>query len=116
MLSPYHPLQLSLGLIVWITWFVLMYGALTVFCEIAPPPIEYGPFTWINVMLLLGTLTAIGLLLYGFKKCRHAARACNQQDSSSHQFIARIGAGIYLAATMATLSLGLMTLPLPPCL
>lgn len=116
MLSPYHPLQLVLGLIVWITWFALIYGALAIACEIAPPPFEHGPFTWINAALLFNTLIITGLLLYWAQVCWRAARNSNKQDNASGQFIARLGAGINVVAAIATMSLGLITLPLPPCL
>lgn len=116
MLSPYHPLQLALGLAVWIVWFALMYGALTVACEMAPPPAEHGPFTWINLALLFSTLAITGLLLYWAYACWRAARADIGPVSASRLFIARLGAGIYLMGAIATFSLGLMALLLPPCL
>ncbi len=116
MLSPYHPLQLALGLAVWIVWFTLMYGALAVACEMAPPSAEHGPFTWINVALLFSTLAITGLLLYWAYACWRAARADIGPVGESRLFIARLGAGINLMGAIATFSLGLMALLLPPCL
>jgi hypothetical protein len=116
MLSPYHPLQLVLGLIIWITWFALIYGALAIACEIAPPPLEHGPFTWINAALLINSLIITALLLYWALVCWWAARDNNRQVNASGLFIAKLGAGINGVAAIATLSLGLMTMPLPPCL
>lgn len=116
MLSPYHPLQLALGLAVWITWFVLMYGALVIACEVAPPPVEHGPLTWINIALLFNTLAITGLLLYWAKACWRATQAGNQFENSSRLFIAKLGAGVNLVAAIVTLSLGLIVLLLPPCL
>jgi hypothetical protein len=116
MLSPYHPLQLALGLTVWIVWFALMYGALAVACELAPPPAEHGPFTWINIALLFSTLAFTGLLLYWANACWRAAHADSGQISKTRRFIARLGAGVNLLGAIATLSLGLMALLLPPCL
>jgi hypothetical protein len=116
MLSPYHPLQLALGLTIWITWFALMYGALGIACEVAPPPIEQGSFTWINVALLLTTLAITGLLFYWAHQCWRAAHAVNQPKDPSRTFIANLGASINLVGAIATLSLGLMVLLLPPCL
>jgi len=116
MLSPYHPLQPALGLAVWIIWFALMYGALAVACEVAPPPAEHSPFTWINVALLLSTLAITGLLLYWANACWRAARAEIGPVSESRLFIARLGAGINLMGAIATFCLGLMALLLPPCL
>ncbi|MGR9086759.1 MAG: hypothetical protein ACU841_06765 [Gammaproteobacteria bacterium] len=116
MLSPFHPLQLALGLAVWIVWFALMYGALAVACEVSRPAIEHGPFTWINVALLFSTLAVTGLLLFWAYNCWRAARAGIGRVGSSHLFIARLGAGINLAGAIATFSMGLMALLLPPCL
>ncbi|WP_340120778.1 hypothetical protein [Methylobacter svalbardensis] len=116
MLSPYHPLQLALGLAVWIVWFTLMYGALAVACELAPPPPEHGPYTWINVALLSSTLAITGLLLYWANACWRAAREGIGPVSESHLFIARLGAGINLTGAIATFCLGLMALLFPPCL
>lgn len=116
MLSPYHPLQLVLGMAVWITWFILIYGALAVACEVAPPPAEHGPFTWINAALLSSTLAITGLLLYWSNKCWRAARTSVGLDSPSRLFIARLGAGINLVGAISTFCLGLMALLLPPCL
>jgi hypothetical protein len=116
MLSPYHPLQLILGLAVWIVWFASMYGALSFACEMAPPPTEHGPYTWINVALLSSTLAITGLLLYWANASWRAARADIGPVSASHLFIARLGAGINLMGAIATFSLGLMALLLPPCL
>lgn len=116
MLSPYHPLQLALGLAVWITWFALMYGALVTACEVAPPPAEYGPFTWINVALLFTTLVISGLLLYWATACWRATRPENKLTNPSRLFIAKLGASINLVGAIATLSLGLVVLLLPPCL
>jgi predicted transporter len=117
MLSPYHPMQLTLGLIVWIVWFILKYGALAFICEMAPPPVEQGPLTWINAALLLGSLAITGLLLYWANNCWRAARAgINQINPSTSLFIVRLGAGINLLGAIVTLSQGVIALLLPPCL
>jgi hypothetical protein len=115
MLSPYHPMQLALGLAVWIVWFGLAYGALGFACESAPPPAEHGPFTWINLALLLSSLLVAGLLFYWALSCWRAVRSGAGRASPSHLFIARLGAGINLMGALATLSLGLMMLLFPPC-
>jgi hypothetical protein len=116
MLSPYHPMQLALGLTVWIAWFILKYGVLAFICELAPPPVEQGPLTWINAALLIGTLIITCLLLYWANVCWRAARAGIGQDGPSSFFIARLGAGINLLGAIVTLCQGLIALLLPPCL
>lgn len=116
MLSPYHPLQLALGLAVWITWFALMYGALAIACEVAPPPVEHGSFTWINIALLSTTLVITGLLLYWANECWRATHTTNKLKYPSRRFIAKVATSLNLVAAIATLSLGLIVLILPPCL
>lgn len=116
MLSPFHPLQLALGLVVWFTWFALMYGALATACAVAPPPADQGTLTWINVALLINTIVITGLLLYWASICWRAARAGNKRENTSYLFIAKLGASINLVGAVATFSLGGVVLLLPPCL
>lgn len=116
MLSPYHPLQMAVGLAVWITWFAIMYGALAVACAVAPPPVEHGVFTWINIALLSSTLAVTVLLLHWANACRYAARRGADNGNPSRLFIAKVGAGVNLIGAIATLSLGVAVLLLPPCL
>ncbi|PKM38530.1 MAG: hypothetical protein CVV06_00045 [Gammaproteobacteria bacterium HGW-Gammaproteobacteria-10] len=114
----YHPMQLAFGLTVWILWFIVKYGALALFCEQAPPPIEQGAFTWINAALLIGSLVVTVLLLFWANNCWNAARSGNNDadDSEINTFIAGLGAGVNLLGAVVTLSQGLMSLLLPPCL
>jgi len=115
MLSPYHPLQLALGLIVWAVWFSATYGALSIACVLAPSAAS-GPFTWINGILMLATLAVAGLLFLWAHRCWRAAREGEDHDSPSRRLIVRIAVGVNLAGAIATLSVGLMVLFLPPCL
>ncbi|QCW82233.1 MULTISPECIES: hypothetical protein [Methylotuvimicrobium] len=117
MISTYHPMQLTLGLIVWIVWFIVKYGALVLFCEQLPPPVEQGAFTWINATLLSGSVAVTALLLFWANNCWRAARiGSNEADSEINTFIAGLGAGINLLGAVTTLSQGLISLLLPPCL
>ncbi|MBU2569704.1 MAG: hypothetical protein KJ725_06625 [Gammaproteobacteria bacterium] len=113
----YHPMQLAFGLAIWILWFIVKYGALALFCEQAPPPIEQGAFTWINAALMVGSVAVTALLLFWANNCWRAARSGNNDaDSEINAFIAVLGAGINLLGAVVTLSQGLMSLLLPPCL
>ncbi len=116
MLSPYHPLQLALGLIVWAIWFSLTYGALSIACVLAPPPAELGAFTWINGVLLIIALAATGLLLFWAHRCWRTARQGRPGGSVSQRMIPWLGVGVHLAGAIATLGVGLTLLFLPPCL
>jgi len=117
MLSPYHPMQLAMGLIIWIAWFILKYSALAFVCEWAPPPVEQGAYTWINAALLFGSLTVSGLLLYWANRCWRESRSGHVRNNQAIDlFIVRLGAGINLLGAIVTLSQGLISLLLPPCL
>jgi len=115
MLSPYHPLQLALGLIVWAVWFSVTYGALSIACVLAPPA-EQGTFTWINGILLIAALAVTGLLLFWAHRCWRAAQRDRAESSSSPRMILWLGVGVHLAGAIATLGVGLTVLFLPPCL
>ena len=113
MLSPRHPAQIVLGLSIWALCFVLLYGALSVACVVAPPDVTAGIFNWLNASLLLLTLATTALLLWLAWRCWASARALS--DTREH-FVPRIAAACHLAAAGATLMLGLPVIALPPCL
>lgn len=115
MLSPFHPIQLALGLAVWIIWFGTIYGGLSLGCVVAPPDPEQGPFTWINALLLLVTLAIAALLLNWARNCWRAAGRETGPDRSPRALIAHVAAGLHLTAAIATLAVGLTLLALPPC-
>ncbi len=62
-LAPHHAAHLIVGLTVWSIWFVVLYGGLSVACELAPPEPNSGPFNWLNPLLGLSTLVVVGALL-----------------------------------------------------
>jgi hypothetical protein len=113
MLSVTHPLQLVLGLIIWALWFVVIYGGLSVACEVAPPDVSSGAYTWINGSVLLLTLLTTGFLLVLATLCRRVAL---RKGPGTIRFITGVAAGIYLASAVATLVIGLPVVALPPCL
>lgn len=113
--SPSHPLHLVLGLIIWALWFVAMYGALSVVCNVAPPTPSLGALTWINgKLLLLTVLVTLWLLIYGYRCWRASTPGGN--ENTDQRFISQVAAGAYLLAAAATLMIGLPVLVLPPCL
>lgn len=116
MIRPNHPLQLALGLALWLLWFSVAYGALSVACVLAPPPLEFGARTWINGLLLLYTLAALAVLLVWSRRCWRSARQSLGDDSTSGALIAYVAAGIHLSAAVATLGVGITAAFLPPCL
>lgn len=111
MFAPTHPLHLVYGLLIWCVWFVLVYSALSLGCAFALPNNALSPVNWLNGLMLAITLinTAIlGLLaIYCWR-----ARA----QPGDPYFTARLAAGLYVTAAIATLAVGLPVLVLPPCI
>lgn len=130
MLSPYHPLQLTWGLIVWCVYFSVMYGALSVVCATAPPGVEQGAFTWLNFGLLLFTLITGAWLFYQAWRCLRIAKEADpappaehrRRDAGSDQlhkfrgFLGSLAAGTNLIAGLATIAVGAPVAVLSPCL
>jgi hypothetical protein len=112
-LSPTHPLQLVLGLIVWSVYFVTLYGGLSVSCAVAPPDPALGSLTWINGWLLLLVVSITAFLCHSSYSCWRA-RAGLTKDPQ-RRFIASVSAGVHLLAAVSVLAIGLPTLGLPPC-
>ncbi len=115
-MSPCHPLQLALGLIVWSLWFVGTYGGLSVACAVASPAPTQGSWTWINAGLGLFTLLTATLLLWWAWACWRAARADSAAAVPSRRFIAAMAAGLHLVAALSTVFVGMPVAGLPPCL
>ncbi|QIB65797.1 hypothetical protein [Kineobactrum salinum] len=115
MMSPYHPLQLVLGLMVWSVWFVFLYGGLSVACQFAAPDPVRGAFTWINVLGLGLALLVAAVLLVAAWRCGRASRA-PEAGPAAGRFIASVAAAVYALAALATLGIALPALMLPPCL
>lgn len=109
-----HPIHLVLGFAMWGLWFLVMYGGLSVACAVAPPEAAPGNRTWLNQLLLLLTLTTSVALLYAAVRCWRA-RPTPNDESAPTLFIRQLGGGLYLAATLATLAVGLPVAVLMPC-
>jgi type VI protein secretion system component VasK len=111
---PTHPAHTTLGLILWSLWFVVLYGGLSVACELAPPTLERGAVNWLNASLLSLTLATTGVLLCLAQRCWRAAKRF--EGSSQERLIAHVGAGAHGFSAGATLIVGLPVTALPPCL
>ncbi len=117
MLSPFHPLQMVFGLIVWSGWFVFIYGGAAIACAVSPPDPGQGATNWLNgVLLVLGLLLTL-FLLFSARRCWLARPAVSKSaaDKATQRFIASAAAGVYLVSALATLAVGLPALTLPPC-
>ncbi|SHN11442.1 hypothetical protein [Phytopseudomonas punonensis] len=111
--SLYNPIHIITGLTIWGLWFVALYGGQGVGCSVAPPPLEDGPWTWLNLALLvLSALTTL-LLLALAQLFRKAAR--RRGCSDRERFVASVSAGGNLIAAIAVVFIALPIMALPPC-
>ncbi len=90
---------------------MLIYSVLSLGCAFAIPEETVSPFNSLNILLLLLTLITTALLAYLAKRCWRAAT-----PPGDKRFMARVAAGLYVAAAFSTLAIGLPVLVLPPCL
>nr|WP_295709443.1 hypothetical protein [uncultured Halomonas sp.] len=107
-----HPLHFVIGLTLWCTWFVAVYGGHAVACSVAPPAPELGVFTLVNALLLVVSLVAIGLLAALTLGCYRVAK----QHHGRLRFNARVSAGLYLFSTLGVVFAGMPIIGIPPCL
>ncbi|WP_061239392.1 hypothetical protein [Ectopseudomonas composti] len=112
--SPYNPIHIGLGLVLWSLWFVVLYGGLSIGCALAPPDPAQGQWTWLNALLALFSLVTVIALLGLAWLFRRAARRA--RESLSARFVARLAAGVNLIGAIATVFVALPTLSLPPCI
>lgn len=115
LMSPTHPVHLALGLTLWAAWFVVVYGGVSLACAWAPPPAQLGPLNWVNATVGALTLIMATLLAWAGWACwraRHTAR----EPVGARRFLAAVSAGLYVAAAIATLAVGLPAMRLPPCI
>ncbi|MFA5676888.1 MAG: hypothetical protein WC953_00570 [Pseudomonas sp.] len=110
---PCHPLHLVLGLTVWSAWFVVLYGGLSVACQLAPPDPANGPSTWVNPLLWLSTLVVVAALLWAALRLW---RAAPDQSQANRRYISLTSAALYAVSAFATLAVAAPVLFLPPCI
>lgn len=124
--SPYHPGHLAIGFSVWATWFVFLYGGLSVGCQIEVPAEGRGPFTWINGVLIIYTLVVGVGLMMAAEWCRRAVKRLPERSHPlahdlhgrrmySRYYIASLSGWLYIAAGISVISVGLPLLVLTPC-
>lgn len=101
-----HPLHLVGGFTIWSIWFIAIYGGLSIFCSGAESDKAIGILNPINIALLFLT-GATGIVLVAMAVwCWHTAQ----------RHLARLSAGLYFAATIATIAVAAPIFYLPPCI
>lgn len=103
-LNPAHPAHLVIGLSLWSIWFVGIYSALSLYCDLSETSAKFSSTTILNTGILLSTAVFTALFVWAGICCWRAGS------------VARISAGLYWAAAIATLAVGGPVLYLPPCL
>lgn len=106
-----HPWHLVAGLVIWSVWFIVLYGGLSVACEFNPPPPASGVMNWLNLALLLLTLSTVAYLLLCTVLCWHRARHASKQT----RFFLRTSGAVYLTSGLAALAIGLPVVVTAPC-
>lgn len=112
-LAPQHAVHLIVGLTVWSIWFVVLYGGLSVACQLAPPAPDSGAFNWLNILLGLSTLVVVLGLLWMAHRLWRAGPA---RSRPTGDYLRVTSAALYLVSAFATLALALPILFLPPCI
>lgn len=134
MLSPFHPMQLALGFIIWSVYFVAIYAGLSIGCAFDPPPSSQGVINWLNGSLLILTLVVGCGLLWQARRCWRARddhpQPPREQEvhapensarlgprlGQSRSLIVHVALGVNLIGGLATLAIGAPLLVLMPCL
>jgi hypothetical protein len=101
-----HPLHLVIGLTIWSAFFIAAYGGLSVYCSAATETDVGGLKNPLNLGLLAltaGTSVVLGIL-------------ANWCWRSAKKFPGKVSAGVYIAAVIATIGVGMPIIFLPPCI
>lgn len=105
-----HPLQLALGLSVWMVWFVVVYAGLSLGCIVdhrvggVPPALLRG-------VLLTSAAIVLAGLAYGALRCMRAAR----HAEGPGRFVAAASGCLHVAAGLSVVFVALPLLWLPLC-
>ncbi len=112
-----HPVQLVLGPIVWSVWFVVLYGGLSLGCQLVAPPGSDHSLTWLNLAVVGGgVLVAAALAWAGLRCWRSAPEVSEDGCGSEERFVARTGGLIWLFSAMASAFIALPGMAMVPCL
>ncbi|TBU71574.1 hypothetical protein DNK06_23740 [Pseudomonas daroniae] len=111
--SVYNPIHIITGLSIWGIWFIALYGGQSVACSVAPPPLDQGPWNWLNLALAVLSLLTAGLLLALARLFLHAARRPHCSDRE--RFVASVSSGSNLIGAIAVAFMALPIMALPPC-
>lgn len=101
-----HPLHLVIGLTIWSVFFIAAYSGLSVYCSAAQETDAGGLKNPLNLGLL--ALTAATCVVLGI--------LANWCWRSAKKFPGKVSAGVYIAAVIATIGVGMPVIFLPACI
>lgn len=107
-----HPMHLVLGLTLWAVFFVVVYGGMSIGCEISAARDSTTFLNPINAFVLLVTVLFTVLLAWLAWACHKATPEAPNQG----RFLARLAAVLYAVSAVSTLLVGLPGVIYPPCL
>ena len=107
-----HPLHLAAGLTLWFTYFIVVYGGMSVGCEISDARDSTHPFTLINGFVLLATVVFAIPLAWLSWQCHKAT----PDKPNQGRFVLRLAAILYAISALATVLVGLPGVIYPPCI
>lgn len=107
-----HPGHFVSGLTIWGTWFVAVYGGLSVACAVVPPDPGLGALTSINASLLIVSAITAACLVALSLGCFAAAR----EHAGRQHFNALVSAWLYAFSAVAVVFVALPIIGVPPCL
>lgn len=107
-----HPVHLILGLTIWAVFFVVVYGGMSVGCELSAARDSSTPFNVINGFVLAVTVVFTVPLAWLAWQCHKATPAAPH----NRRFLARMSTILYAVSALATFLVGLPGVIYPPCL
>jgi hypothetical protein len=112
------------AIFIWSTWFVFLYGSLSVGCAVAPPSTDAGASNWLNALLAVITVVVFfGFVAAAIPPWRRATRARAPGSASAPEsdtrdpwrFLDFVAAGIHGVCAASMPVIALSVLRLPPC-
>ena len=114
LLSPYNPVQLTIGIAIWSLWFIVLDGGQSVACAQFPPDPASGPWNWLNLVLGLFALVTAAFLAWLTYVSVRASKKDGLQEGE--RFVAFVAAGINAVSAISILVIAAPILNLPPCI
>jgi hypothetical protein len=105
---------MSVGIAIWCSWFIVLYGGQSVVCAQFPPDPTSGAWNWLSMSLAAFALLSAAFLGW---LARISVRAAKDEGADAGQrFVAFVAAGVHVVSALAILFIATPILILPPCI